>query len=299
VIDGQQRLLSILGFLGKKYQDENGNQSYAKLNEFKLKGLNILKEHNGSRYPDLEMNLQEKILDFRLSIIEIDASLNKNFEPVDLFIRLNNKPYPIKENSFEMWNSFMEKEIIKKIRDVTDTNIDWFFINQRKEGSSSDRMLNEELITLLSYIHYNNRHRTEYTSIGYYLRESKINCRITNKKDVSVFLEKTSTDLKLKNSFLNCVEYINFFKKKLDPDNLRGALTGLLRTSSNRRYLVDFYMLFEIIQRLDSLRADEIDYQEMELIMQQIRREMQNPKPSSTSSDTQNYFEELLCRLSK
>lgn len=302
VIDGQQRLLSILGFLGKGYQDEQAKLTYAKMNNFKLKGLTILKENNGNRYSDLDINIQEKILDFRLSIIEIDAALNANFEPVDLFIRLNNKPYPIKENSFEMWNSFMDKEIIKKIRDLTDQNIDWFFINQRKE-KISDRMLNEELITLLSFIRYNNLNRSDYTSIGYYLRDSTINCRITNKKDVSVFLEKTSTDVKLKNIFLLCVDdinkYINIVKKKLDQDDLKGALSDLLRASSARRYLVDFYMLFEIIQRLDDSRANEISFQTIEQVMQKIREEMLHPESSDSSSDTQKYFEELLKRLSK
>jgi len=302
VIDGQQRLLSILGFLGKTYQDEHGQLSYAKNNEFQLKGLSILKELNGSRYSNLDQNLQEKILDFRLSIIEISASLNVNFEPVDLFIRLNNKPYPIKENSFEMWNSFMDRDIIKKIRDVTDKNIDWFFISQRKDGGSSDRMLNEELITLLSYIHYNNQYRAEYTSIGYYLRDEKINCRITNKKDVSSSLEKTSVDIISKNRFLQCVndinDYIGVIKNKLNPDDLKGSLSDLLRVGNPRRYLVDFYMLFEVLQRFDVSKMNDTSLSEMESTMQLIREEMLNPSSSGSSSDTQKYFEGLIESLS-
>ncbi|MCH2174895.1 MAG: DUF262 domain-containing protein [Lentisphaeria bacterium] len=128
IIDGQQRLLSILGFLGKQYLGLDNELHYSKHNNFKLSRLKILKELKGKRFDSLTEKLQDKILDARLSIIEIDASVNEYFNPVDLFIRLNNKPYPIKENSFEMWNSFVDNEIISPIRDLTKNNIDWFYI---------------------------------------------------------------------------------------------------------------------------------------------------------------------------
>jgi len=45
--------------------------------------------------------------------VEIGEQLNPQFNPVDLFIRLNDKPYPIKENSFEMWNSWVDAGVIE------------------------------------------------------------------------------------------------------------------------------------------------------------------------------------------
>ncbi len=106
VIDGQQRLLTILGFIGEKYMDENGCQCQTNSSGFSLKGLKILEKLNNISYNDLDEQLQDKILDFELFVVEIQENINPEFNPVDLFVRLNNKPYPIRENSFEMWNSW-------------------------------------------------------------------------------------------------------------------------------------------------------------------------------------------------
>lgn len=302
VIDGQQRLLSIIGFLGKPYLDENSRSIYPKNVNFKLKRLKILKEHNGKRYSDLEFSIQEKILDFKISIIEIDEALNENFEPVDLFIRLNNKPYPIKENSFEMWNSFMDKEIIQTIRKLTDKNIDWFFIKQRNNGKSSDRMLNEELVTLLCYICYNSKFRQDYTSIGFYRRDNKINCRITDKKDVSALLEKTSTDIELKVDLINCIEeiqtHIEALRDKLNSDDPKLSLNELLSKDSSRRYLVDFYILFQIMQRLGIDRLKEVSYDELQSKMVRIKQEINSPSNLDAGDSQQVYFEKLLDEVS-
>lgn len=304
VIDGQQRLLSILGFLGKNYLDETGNLVYPKNVNFKLKKLKILKELDGYRYEDLDFGTQDKILDFKLSVIEIDSALNENFDPVDLFIRLNNKPYPIKENSFEMWNSFVDKEVIQKIREITDQNIDWFFIKQRSQSSSSsDRMLNEELITLLSYICYNALKRKDYTSIGFYRRENKVNCRITDKKDVSSILEKISTDIKLKLAFLKCInqigETIEILKHKLNEKDLKLSLNELMnKKDTNTRYLVDFYMLFQIMQRLEKKRLEEIGFKELQNKLAIVGEEIKSPRQLEEGISQQQYFEELLDRIS-
>lgn len=117
VVDGQQRLLTILGFLGEKYKDEDGNMSYSNNNNFQLKGLRILTNYNNKNYHDIINDVEDTILDFDIDEIEILEELNPNFEPTDLFIRLNNKPYPIKLNSFEMWNSTCDKDVIEKIKD--------------------------------------------------------------------------------------------------------------------------------------------------------------------------------------
>ena len=46
VIDGQQRLLSILGFLQESYKDENGKEQLSNKHGFKLSKLRFLKELN-------------------------------------------------------------------------------------------------------------------------------------------------------------------------------------------------------------------------------------------------------------
>ncbi len=116
VIDGQQRLLTILGFIGEKYLSENDELTVSKNHSFYLRKLRILKELDGSKFTDLTDEQKGKILDFQLYVIEIDENQNPHFDPIDLFIRLNDKPYPIRVNSFEMWNSWVDNSIIDEIK---------------------------------------------------------------------------------------------------------------------------------------------------------------------------------------
>ena len=303
VVDGQQRLLSIVGFMGKQYLNESGKLVYAKNNNFKLTRLKILKESNFNNkyYNDLTSDIKDKILDFKLSVIEIDYKLNTNFDPVDLFIRLNNKPYPIKDNSFEMWNSFIDKEVIEKIKKLTRININWFFIKPIK--NKSDRMLNEELITVLSYLFYNFSQKNK-NSLGFFKRDSSINCRINDKKNVSHILERITTDALLKIRFIegiNSVEnLINVVKNKLDANDMKKSLESLLNKESRdyKRYLVNFYILFEILQRLSSERLKDITFDELQDKMLIIQQELKNSKKPN-DINIQEYFIQYLDDISK
>ncbi|NCD00168.1 MAG: DUF262 domain-containing protein [Bacteroidia bacterium] len=304
VVDGQQRLLSILGFLGKQYKDETGKLVYPKINNFKLKRLKILKnEYNNLTYNELDSNTKDKILDFNLSIIEIDYKLNNNFDPVDLFIRLNSKPYPIKDNSFEMWNSFVDKDVIEKIKILTNEHVSWFFIKQRQKDKT-DRMLNEELIALLSYLVYNSEFKSNKSSLGFYERDSMVNCRIKDKKDVSAILEKITADYLLKKDFIESidrVEYcINRLKQKLDPENMQRSLSLLFNKDSGnyKRYLVDFYLLFEILQRLSVEALEKITYQDLQEKLYKVQLELKNPK-KPPHENLQDYFISFIDNVSQ
>ncbi|RXK14568.1 hypothetical protein CP965_03735 [Halarcobacter mediterraneus] len=304
VVDGQQRILSILGFIGKKYLNESGELVYAKNNSFKLKRLKLLKDdYNNKSYNDLEFTIKDKILDFKLSVIEIDSKLNTNFDPVDLFIRLNNKPYPIKDNSFEMWNSYIDKEVIEKIKCLTNTYIDWFFIKQKNK--QSDRMLNEELITILAYLRYNYTKKNK-NSLGFYKRAENVNCRISDKKAITSLLEKLTISEIEKIDFIECIDYISniieILKTKLDNNNLKKSLDLLLNNDSTnyKRYLVNFYLLFEILQRLatnDNL--NQINYEELQSKMNSIRKKLNNPFESTAIDNVQEYFISYLDNLAK
>ncbi len=151
VVDGQQRLLSILAFTGKSYKDSKNEEVWSQKNKYKLsKKITILnKEVGGRAFDDLNEDWQDRILDFELSVVYIDAKLNSHFDPIDLFIRLNNKPYPIKDHSFEMWNSYFDRIIINKIKEIADNYKDWFYYRQ-----DNKRMDNEELLTIFAYLSY-------------------------------------------------------------------------------------------------------------------------------------------------
>lgn len=85
VVDGQQRLLTILGFLGKTYIDERGESVCSDKDKFKLSKLRILSELNGKTIDTVDDVFEEKILEFPMDIIEIDSEQNPDFSQIDLF----------------------------------------------------------------------------------------------------------------------------------------------------------------------------------------------------------------------
>lgn len=263
VIDGQQRILTILGYIGEGFCDEKGNKIYSKKNRFKLKELRVLEEINGQKFSSLETKLQDKIYDFNLSVVTIDEERNPNFNPIDLFIRLNNKPYPVRENTFEMWNSYIDKEIITKIRENVKKNEEWMYF--RKNNS---RMINEEIYTILAYLSYKNNYENikENSIFDIYQKGQRINFRIQNKKDLTKILESASKYDDKKKQFLDSIKSVESFIRKLRlilvsdnvesekiNDYLKNELNLIfkVRANSTRRSLQDFYALWYIIQPLN------------------------------------------------
>ena len=115
----------------------------------------ILKEHlkvetfSKSIESQYSIRSKNKIYDFQIYLVEIDENQNPDFDPIDLFIRLNDKPYPIRENSFEMWNYWADVDVIETIKKLKESVDQWFFIKQIKRSNDRDIMENEELITSL------------------------------------------------------------------------------------------------------------------------------------------------------
>lgn len=232
VVDGQQRLLSILGFIGVEFLDEKGDLVKSEKNNFKLNKLRILNDLNGKSNKELPGELKDKILDFNLSLVTIDSKINPQFDPIDLFIRLNNKPYPIRENTFEMWNSYIDNEIIKKIRTIADYYGSWFYSRMQ-----NTRMENEELITTLSYFEYklDNSSTNDYLDI--YQRNDKINFRVKSKIEITKLLNSASQQEKTKEEFMKCITKVNSFVRKLKV---------LLIDKDVEKYLLDEYLKIEL-----------------------------------------------------
>ncbi|OKY24975.1 DUF262 domain-containing protein [Thalassotalea sp. PP2-459] len=268
VVDGQQRLLSILGYLGEPYTDENGKLSFSKNNNFKLKGLKVLENLEGKRFSDLEEHLQDKILDFVIDLIIIDELKNESFDPIDLFIRLNYKPYPIKPNSFEMWNSIISMDVIKGIKEIANSkHSSWFFLREIKEGKP-DRMLNEELIISLVYMYFN---KDKERVIGFFPRQKTITCRLKDKKGFSEFLFNLESTAVEKYDFLRAIsitkKLIELLNEVFDGATKQSFNQYLNISGSNyfRRSLQDFYVIWLILihasedkvrQNKDNFKAD-------------------------------------------
>ncbi|MHC9387727.1 GmrSD restriction endonuclease domain-containing protein [Clostridioides difficile] len=263
VVDGQQRLLTILGYIGSSFCNEQGDKIYSKKNNFRLKDLKILEELNGRKFNELDDKLQDRIFDFNLSIVRIDEDRNLNFNPIDLFIRLNNKPYPIRENTFEMWNSYIDKDIITSVKSRLSKNEDWFYFRKNNK-----RMVNEELYTILAYICYKNKyeHLEDKKIPDMYQKGERINFRIQDKKNITKILTYASEEINYKRKFLDSIKEVESFIKNLrlilvdkditvDNTNsyLRKELNTIfgLRDNAPRRSLQDFYALWYILNTLN------------------------------------------------
>ncbi|MCT4618770.1 MAG: DUF262 domain-containing protein [Marinisporobacter sp.] len=260
VIDGQQRLLSILGFIGSEFIDEENKRVKSEKNKFKLKNLRILSENNNDNFEDLDEDLKDKILDFNLSVVIIDEKLNPSFDSVDLFIRLNNKPYPVRENSFEMWNSYIDKDIICVVKENLKKHVDWFYLKQSKNDK---RMANQELYITLVYLEYKKltegiKHIDQF--LNTYQRNENINTRIKEKKDITKLLDNVTVNESKKQDFINCIdkveEFILLLKEillgDLDSVDLIMELNAILCLKNSRRTTQSFYSLWLILNQVSN-----------------------------------------------
>lgn len=267
VIDGQQRLLTLLGFLGEDYLNEQNKLVKSRNHKFKLKNLRILRELSGFGYEQLDEELKDKILDFQIYVVEIDEAQNPYFDPIDLFIRLNDKPYPIRENSFEMWNSWADVEVIEDIRKLKKSVDDWFFIKKIKKAKDRDRMENEELLTSLCYIEYY-RNKDFPKTIDVYQKTTRMNSRISTKARISSLMQSLTENLELKPDFFAAVKAVRSNIKKIkyvliDQDIKKEELAAFLKSELDfvfnagrnekgfRRRIQDFYFLWILIEKLN------------------------------------------------
>lgn len=253
VLDGQQRLLSILGFLKKKYTDENNKLQPSIKNGYSLILKNsILKDLDGKNVDTLPVELVKKINNFDLWIIEINHRYNKDFEPIDLFLRLNSKPYPIKENTFEMWNSYIDKNLIARIKNILNENKNWFYF--RKNNS---RMENENIYTSLIYLQYE-ANRNNLEPLEYYKVGDKINFRIKSKTEITKILEMTSNKDFLLNACQNFSSDFLFKIKNIvdknDDSNLETLNAHLEEifniSTTGRRTQQSFYALWHFLSQI-------------------------------------------------
>lgn len=255
VVDGQQRLLSIIGFLGKPYKNENGEVVYSKKNKFKLKGLRILSDFNGmdvDGISETKPDVIDHILDFGIEVIEIDMERNEDFSALDLFLRLNQKPFPIKPNSFELWNSYLDRKVIEKAKTIVKSHPGALF------KTDNTRMLNEELVMTLGYIAYQSKMRecSGRDMFDVFVRDGKMTARIRDKKNVTEILDRASRSDK--EGFLQALDSVDLFLRKLEAltgDGFR-ELRALWSTAKGQTRVTNknVYLLWILLACLDEKR---------------------------------------------
>lgn len=263
VVDGQQRLLAILGFLGKTYIDEHGNTVSSDKDKFRLSKLKILSELNGKTIDTIGDEFEERILEFPMDVIEIDSEQNPDFSQIDLFLRLNTKPYPIKENTFEMWNAYIDKDIVIKVKEIAN----------KYEGvvfrAHDTRMKLEELITSLAYIDYrlNQPHAEIINVLNIYKRNDRMCARIMSKDNVTKTLSELSNNNP--NVFLKALSNVEVFVRKIlilidnNSDKLRALFNHLqkgIQYKTDQNYYFLWAMLSKIsIDDLKNRKQDEFE----------------------------------------
>lgn len=253
VIDGQQRLLSILGFLQETYKDENGKEQRSDKHGFKLSKLRFLKDLNGSDIDGVEQydaKLKDRILDFQIDIVEINQEQNPNFSPIDLFLRLNSKPFPIEANTFEMWNAFVSKQFIETIKLYAKQYAGRLF------KPIDTRMKNEELITMLAYLAY--IERKDFIKPGNYLnvfvRNQRLNARISTKSNITNRLtEISSTNDPVFGDAINDVKEFIEKLQFLCGEDFEGFSDLICHAKKNTqsRTNQNFYLLWIAIAHID------------------------------------------------
>lgn len=253
VIDGQQRLLSILGFLRAPYKDENGQDCLSDKNGFSLAKLRFLKELNGKDIDGVEAidsAYKDRILDFQIDIVEINEEQNPNFSPIDLFLRLNSKPFPIEPNTFEMWNAYVTKEYVEAIKLLANQYSGKLF------KPLDTRMKNEELITMLAYLAYiekkNSTKPGDYLNI--FVRNQRINARFSTKG----YITSALTEISSKNDTLfgQAIEDVRDFIEKLailtgeNFENLNKLLAHTKKNTQSRTNQ-NFYLLWIAVAHIE------------------------------------------------
>lgn len=269
VIDGQQRILTLLGFLGEEYNNEKGSMMRSKNHKFALRKLRILSELNGKKFDDLPEEYQEKIFDFQLYVVEIDQKQNPSFNPIDLFIRLNDKPYPIREHSFEMWNSWGDVDVIDAVKSLTKDHRDWFYVKQLRSDKDRDRMENEELLTTFAYLDFASRMEIKGKLVDVYEKSNRINLRFSKKPAISNLLVSVTDEegnakpailesIKTTKSLIRKLKYIlldcDKTKEELVP-YLKDELDKLFQAGKQSRYFrrtrQDFYAIWMLLSVLN------------------------------------------------
>lgn len=215
--------------------------------KFRLKNLKILSECNRKNIDNIGDIYKRKILNFQLDVIEIEEEKNKNFNIIDLFLRLNIKQYPINPNSFEMWNGYGYKEAIIKIKDLALKNEKTIFPKNNR------RMKVETLITSLVYLEYNEKYGiSPYNLLGIFLKDNKVLIRIKSKEAITKMLDSISEseDKNFLNAIENIEKFINKIQVLIEQDTNNLLRLFVRNNSKSGKKDQNYYLLWLILRKI-------------------------------------------------
>lgn len=230
---------------------------------FKLaKKLPILKNVQNNGFAELNEDLQDKIWDFELSIVYINEDTNPDFDPIDLFIRLNDKSYDIKDPSFEMWNSYAAPEIMERIKRLAKAYKGWFYYIMNDK-----RMKLEELLLSLTYLDYEAGQSGDiFKSIQIYQASTNpITFRVENPK-IDHWLDTIDSDTQEDSpkliKALQSIENVNLFIEKIsslvdqqsNDESKAKNFNQLINLKTKARNQRGFYILWFLLAQISQKR---------------------------------------------
>ncbi|MBV8254308.1 MAG: DUF262 domain-containing protein [Chitinophaga sp.] len=258
VIDGQQRLLSIVAFKGEQYLDENNKMVHSKKHAFALDLPSSTMGLHGKKYSDLSDKQRQAIDSFQLSIVEIHENNNDYFRPEELYNRLNRKPNPITEHTFEYWNAYGDKDIIAAIKECFQRN-NWCYLR-----INDNRYQNEEIFTGLAFLHYQigpkgsemktiRRHMERHRSDNrLYLRikfKKSITALLNNPTEKSKFLESIQS---FEDEFLFKLKLLNNTQSSTDTNKSNYSKVDKLLKAGQLRTITNFFLAWIILKGIST-----------------------------------------------
>lgn len=271
VIDGQQRLLSILAYMKMSYKNEQGVFEESKNNGFALNLKDgILKSYHGKHFDQLPTTDQKKLKSAGLWVVEISEIGNEDFDPIDLFVRLNNKPYPIKPHTFEMWNSYIKRSIIDTVKDIYQRHKSWLYLRKTNDV----RMDSENILTILAYFQhvFTSVSKSEWIdgiypdkTVDLFMAGDKLSCRLKSKVEITRFLEQKDITHVIK--AINSLEFdfiaklevlLEEYAMPTSRSDMAKTLDSIMCIENSKRTIQGFYILWLLLHDIpkDSIEKD-------------------------------------------
>ena len=205
-------------------------------------------------------------------------------------LRLNNKPYPIRDNSFEMWNSWVDREVIATIRENVKKHREWFYSKVIKGRNDRDRMENEELYMSLVYLEFQRMKSNDSEKYLYiYSKNEGISVRIGSFQDITKLLQNVSEDEEIKANFLNGIKAVERFIKKIKIVLLDRDIVG------DKSILENFFAdelnsLFKAQRQIRSFRRTKQDFYILWYLLAPLNWEMVQENRLEIKKDLQKFF---------
>ena len=263
VVDGQQRILAILGFLEQPFMNENGELEYSNKNGYALKDLRILYELNNKKLVcdkkelELSKDYVNKILNSHLYLSKTRESDNSTFSAVDHFVRLNKNICTLKENTYRMWSLTMDSKIINYGVKVTNEYVDK--ILPKINSKNSPNMITLKLANLFYHLDVKDTNLNYYSniSVSNWLKEFNIyKCK-------HMYNDYESID-KLRSKYVEAIDMVSDFYYKIDCflDSVNKTIRELISINQYSNIsLSSYYYLYCMLKDIskENLIENNID----------------------------------------